>query len=66
MDQQTLIKNRLRRMLDDFNKSDDTNVNDTPVSNSTTGAKYRGPYPIPSKLNSTGVDKFRNSLSSSR
>lgn len=52
-------------MLDDFNKSDDTNVNDTPVSNST-GAKYKGPYPLPSKLRSTAVDKLRSSLSSTR
>lgn len=65
MDQQTLIKNRLRRMLDDFNKSDNTNVDDKPVLNST-GAKYKGSYPLPSKLRSTGVDKFRSSLSSTR
>ena len=62
-----IAKVRLQRMIEKFNKSNVTN--DTSVLNNNTDkkvAKYRGPYPIPSKLNSTSVDKFRNSLSSTR
>ena len=64
MTQQELAKIRLQRMLDKFEKSN--NANDTSVLNNTDGkkvAKYKGPYPLPSKLSSTGVDKFRSSLS---
>lgn len=62
-----IAKVRLQRMIEKFNKSNVTN--DTSMLNNNTDkkvAKYRGPYLIPSRLNSTSVDKFRNSLSSTR
>ena len=65
MTEHEVAKIRLQRMINEFNKS--TVTNDTSVLNNNTDkkvAKYRGPYPIPSRLNSTSVDKFRNSLSS--
>lgn len=61
MEQQELIKNRLRRMIKKFNENTDVNSHKNVVESGK--ARYIGPHPIPSKVNSTAITKFRNSLS---
>ena len=63
MTQQELIKNRLQRAIKRFNETP-ADVNSHKNSVESGKAKYIGPYPIPSKTNSTAVSKFRSSLSS--
>lgn len=61
MNQQELIKNRLRRAIRKFNENT-TEVNGNENSVESGKARYIGPHPIPSKVNSTAITKFRNSL----
>jgi len=62
MERQELIKNRLQRAIRKFNETPaEVNGNENSVESGK--ARYIGPYPIPSKLSSTGITKFRNSLS---
>lgn len=62
MERHELIKNRLQRAVKKFNEKP-AEVNGNKNSVESGKARYIGPYPIPSKLNSTAITKFRNSLS---